>query len=95
MDSAVPSKLSVEELLNVMNKERKSLYNLGTRNRKGVILFIKEGKKLIDFIPGNNSLEFDSLKSCITYLRSLGLTIKRNTLSKRIKEGKEFHNFFL
>jgi len=94
IDSAIPSNLSKRELLSVMNKERKALYNLGTRNRKSVILEIKEGNKLVDFEPDNSSLEFDSLKDCIIYLRSLGLTIKRNTLSKRIKEAKEFHNFF-
>lgn len=94
VDSAISSKLSSHELLSVMNKKRKSLYNLGTRNRKAVIIYIKEGNKLVDFIPGNNSLEFDCLKDCIIYLKSIGLTIKRSTLSKRIKEGKEFHNFF-
>lgn len=81
VDSAIPSKLSSHDLLSVMNKERKSLYNLGTRNRKAVILYIKEGNKLVDFIPVNNSLEFYSLKDCIIYLKSLGLTIKRSTLN--------------
>lgn len=94
IDSAIPSNLSNRELLSVMNKERKALYTLGTRNRKSVIIEIKEGNKLVDFEPGNSSLEFDSIKDCIIYLRSLGLTIKRNTLSKRIKQAKEFHNFF-
>jgi len=40
-----------------------------------------------------NTLEFDSLTSCILYLRSLGLKIKRDTLSKYVKEEKMFHNF--
>ena len=43
-----------------MNIERKALYDIGTRNRKIVIFYIREA---------NNSLEFDSLKSCIQYLR--------------------------
>ena len=42
MDSAVPSKLSVEELLNVMNKERKSLYNLGTLTEKVLFFLLKK-----------------------------------------------------
>lgn len=54
---------------------------------------IKEGNKLVSFVPGNNILEFDYLKNCIYYLKSLGLTIKRNTLSKRISQAREFHNF--
>ena len=40
-----------------------------------------------------NTLEFDSLTSCISYLRSLGLKTKRDTLSKYIKEGKPFNGF--
>lgn len=94
IDSTVPSNLTSRELLNVMNKERRALYNLGTRKRKTVVLEIKEGNILVDPSQGNSSLEFDSLKNCVLYLRSLGLTMKRDTLSKRIKEGREFYNFF-
>lgn len=94
VDSTIPSKLTNRELLSVMNKERKDLYNLSSHNKKNLILEIKEGNRLVNFIPGNSSLEFDSIKSCTIYLRSLGLTIKRDTLSKRIKEAKEFYNFF-
>jgi hypothetical protein len=39
------------------------------------------------------TLNFDSLTSCIEYLRVVGLTIKRDTLIKYIKNGKVFHNF--
>ena len=39
-------------------------------------------------------LEFNSLTSCIAYLHSVGLCIKRDTLSKYIKLGKVFHNFY-
>lgn len=45
LDSVIPSNLSNRELLSVMNKERKSLYSLGTRNRKSVIIEIKEGTR--------------------------------------------------
>ena len=36
---------------------------------------------------------FDSLTSCIEYLRELGLTTKRGTLTKYIKNEKVFHHF--
>lgn len=90
--STVASNLTSKELLNVMNEKRKALYTLGTRSCKTVVLEFKKVNKLVD--PSQGSLEFDSLKSCVSYLRSLGLTIKRATLSKRIKEGREFHGFF-
>lgn len=93
VDSAIPSKLNNREILSIMNKERKALYTLGTRSKKNVVLEIKEENKYVDFVPGNSSLEFDSLKDCITYLRSRGLIIKRDSLSKRIKNAKIFHKF--
>lgn len=67
---------------------------LGTRGSKSIILEIKEENKLVDKegVQGN-TLEFDSLTSCISYLRSLGLKTKRDTLSKYIKEGKPFNGF--
>lgn len=90
--STVASNLTSKELLNVMNEKRKALYTFGTRACKTVVLEFKKVNILVD--PYEASLEFDSLKSCVSYLRSLGLTIKRATLSKRIKEGREFHGFF-
>jgi hypothetical protein len=72
-----------------MQKERQSIYILGTRRNIPVKLEIKEGNTFVD-AP---TLNFDSLTSCIEYLRVLGLTIKRNTLTKYIKNGKVFHNF--
>ena len=39
------------------------------------------------------TLNFYSLTSCIEYLRVFGLTIKRDTLTKYIKNGKVFQNF--
>jgi hypothetical protein len=56
-----------------------------------VELEIKEGNTFVDY-TGHN-LKFDSLTSCIEYLRGLGLTIKRDTLTRYIKIGKVFHNF--
>ena len=64
------------------------------KQKKSVIVYIKQGNKLVDFITGNNSLELAYLKSCIIYLSSRDLTIKTNTLSKRSKQAKQFHNFF-
>lgn len=93
LDSTVASNFTSKELLNVMNEKRKALYTLGTRTCKTVIIDFKKGNKLVD--PYKGSLEFDSLKSCVSYLRYLDLTLKRATLSKRIKKGREFHGFFL
>lgn len=95
VDTAVPSELTVSQLLDVMNNERKALYTLGTRRKKNVLFEVLEGNKFVEFLPGKKTnLEFDSLKECVIYLESLGLRVKRDTLSKRIKAGKEFHKFF-
>jgi len=74
-----------------MQKERKNMYTLGTRRNISVELEFKEGNTFVD--SGSNTLSFDSLTSCIKFLRGLGLTIKRETLTKYIKIEKVFHNF--
>lgn len=85
------SNISAEELLNIMQKERQKLYTLGTRRSIRVELEIKEGNAFLD--SWGQTLNFDSLTSCIEYLRELGLTIKRDTLTKYIKNEKVFHHF--
>jgi hypothetical protein len=67
------------------------MYTLGTRRNIPVVLEIKEGNKFIN--SWGHTLNFDSLTSCIEYLRELGLTIKRDTLTKYIKIEKVFHDF--
>lgn len=98
--TAVKSNMSVLELLEIMQKERQTMYTLGTRRSLPVILEIKEGNKfvLISLASGasytrGQTLKFESLTACISYLRDLGLIIKRETLSKYIKIEKEFHHF--
>ena len=56
-----------------------------------VKLEIKKGNTFVD--SWDQILNFDSLTSCIEYLRGLGLTIKRDTLTKYIKDEKVLHNF--
>lgn len=91
------SNIPIEELVEIMQKERQSLYILGTRRNIPVKLEIQEGNTFVE--PRSTSysntatLNFYSLTSCIEYLRVLGLTIKRDTLTKYIKNGKVFHNF--
>lgn len=85
--NAITSNLSVEELVNIMQKERQNMYTLGTRRSIPVELEIKEGNTALQ------TLKFDSLTSCIEYLRELGLNIKRDTLTKYIKNEKVFYNF--
>ena len=89
--TAVASNLSVNTLLDIMEKERKDIYTLGTRRSIPVELEIKEGNRFVE--SNGQPLKFDSLTSCIEYLRKLGLTIKRATLTKYIKNKKVFHNF--
>ena len=94
--TAVPSDKSVKEILEIMQKERQVLYKQSTRRSIPIVLEIKEGNTLVDpstLITGN-FLKFNSLTSCIEYLKSLGMIIKRDTLSKYIKKGKVFHNFY-
>ena len=71
------------------------MYELGTRRSIPLILEIKVGNTFVD--PTQNikehTLKFDSLTACIEYLNKLGLTIKRSTLTKYIKNEKVFHNF--
>ena len=89
--TALTSNISIEELLGIMQKERQDMYTLGTRRSISVELEIKEGNIFVD--STDHALNFDSLTSCIEYLRGLGLTIKRDTLTKYIKNEKVFHNF--
>jgi hypothetical protein len=89
--TASMSNISVEELLAIMQKERQNTYILGTRRSIPIELEIKKGNTFVDNV--DHTLNFDSLTSCIEYLRKLGLTIKRNTLTRYIKMGKVFHNF--
>ena len=90
--TALTSDISVKDLLDVMQTERKEAYILGTRRSISVELEIKKGNTLVNNVD-NRTLSFDSLTSCIEYLRGLGLIIKRDTLTKYIKNGKVFHNF--
>ena len=89
--TAVKSNISVLELLEIMQKERQTTYTLGTRRNIPVILEIKDGNKFVN--TWGQTLKFESLTACISYLRDLGLIIKRETLSKYIKIEKEFHHF--
>jgi GIY-YIG catalytic domain len=89
--TAITSNISEDELLNMMQKERRDSYTLGTRRSISVELEIKEGNRFVDNI--GQTLNFYSLTSCIEYLRKLGLTIKRDTLTKYINNEKVFHNF--
>jgi len=92
--TAITSNIWVDELLDMMQKERRDSYTLGTRRSISVELEIKEGNTFVDYIGlRSQTLNFDSLTSCIEYLRKLGLTIKRDTLTKYIKNEKVFHNF--
>ena len=86
------SNISAEELVNIMQKERQDMYKLGTRRSLSVELEIKEGNKFVSSGDGY-TLNFDSLASCVEYLKGLGLTIKRDTLTKYIKNEKVFQNF--
>ena len=90
--TAFTGNISVNDLLAVMQTERKEAYILGTRRSIPVELEIKKGNALVNNVD-NRTLSFDSLTSCIEYLRGLGLIIKRDTLTKYIINGKVFHNF--
>lgn len=82
--------ISVEQLRCIMHKERLDMYLLGTRRKIPVVLEIKTENTFR--CNQGDSLNFDSLTSCIKYLRELGLTIKRETRTKYIKNEKVFYN---
>ena len=90
--TALISEITVKELVDIMQTERKAMYELGTRRSIPLILEIKVGNTFVD--PTQNikehTLKFDSLTACIEYLNKLGLTIKRDTLTKYIKMRKYF-----
>ena len=91
--TASNSNTSREDLLALMQKERKATYAMGTRRSIPIELVIKKGNT---FVSGKNegcTLNFDSVTSCKNYLRELGITIKGSTLIRYIKSGKVFHNF--
>ncbi|CZT13987.1 uncharacterized protein RAG0_17792 [Rhynchosporium agropyri] len=82
------SSIEVKQLKMIMDKERRISYELGNRRSLAVTLEIRQGNTYVDpayFPASNNKLAFDSLTSCTGYLQSIGLTIKRDTLSKYIK----------
>nr|YP_009364307.1 hypothetical protein [Ophiocordyceps sinensis]ARF03390.1 hypothetical protein [Ophiocordyceps sinensis]QDH07196.1 GIY-YIG endonuclease [Ophiocordyceps sinensis] len=89
--TALISNICIEDLVDMMQKERQDMYTLGTRRSISVELEIKEGNTFVD--SRGHTLNFYSLTSCIEYLREIGLTIKRDTLTKYIKDEKVFHNF--
>jgi hypothetical protein len=91
--TALTSNISVDKLVDIMQKERKDMYILGTRRSISVELEIKEGNIFVNSDSTGQTFKFNSLTSCIEYLRELGLTIKRATLTKYIKNEKVFHNF--
>lgn len=97
VSSVIPSSIEVKQLKMIMDKERRISYELGRRRSLPVTLEIIQGNTYVDsanLLASNNKLAFDSLTSCTGYLQSIGLKIKRDTLSKYIKLGKVFHNFY-
>jgi len=91
ISTALISNISVEELVGIMQKQRQDTYTLGTRRSILVELEVKDGNRFTDSV--GYTLNFDSITSCVEYLRGLGLIIKRNTLTRYIKNKKVFHNF--
>ena len=91
--TALTSNISVKELIDIMQKERQDMYILGTRRSISVELESKEGNTFVNSDTIGQTLKFYSIRSCIEYLRELGLTIKRTTLTNYINKKKVFHNF--
>jgi hypothetical protein len=91
--TALTSDISLKELVGIMQNERKDTYALGTRTSIPVELEIKQGNTFVSEASKDYTLKFDSITSCIEYLRGLGLIIKRDTITKYIKIEKVFHNF--
>lgn len=91
--SANTSNITGRELLKIMQKERETAYKLGTKRSIPVTLYVLKGNTFVDSSLINGSLAFDSLTSCIKYLNGLGIKIKRDTLSRYIKNEKVFKNF--
>ena len=89
--TALISNISTEELLKIMDKQRQDTYKLGTRRSICVELEIKEGNSFLS--DWGDILKFNSLTSCVEYLKQLGFTIKRDTLTKYIQDEKVFDNF--
>ena len=75
--TALSSNITVKELVDIMQKERRAMYVLGTRRNIPVTLEIMEENYLVDYSLIGHTLNFYSLTSCIKYLRNCGLTIKR------------------
>ncbi|GAA5137818.1 hypothetical protein GCM10023339_78230 [Alloalcanivorax gelatiniphagus] len=111
--SAISSSITTKEILDVINEERVNAYKSGSRRSVPVELEVLDGNKFFDFSTlsstqkaSGNKLEFSSLSTCIAYFKSIGLTIKRDTLSslsgppervlpggRYVKLGKIFHRF--
>lgn len=89
--TALISNISTKELLKIMDKARQDTYKLGIRRSICVELEIKEGNTFLS--NWGDTFKFNSLTSCVEYLKQLGFTIKRDTLTKYIQDEKVFQNF--
>lgn len=87
------SNLTVDELLEIMQTKRKHAYTLATRKSVPVNLEILEGNTFVDPTLIGTTLNFNSLTSCVYYLSKLGIDIKREIITKYIKNEKVFYNF--
>lgn len=90
--TASPSNKTVNELLDIMQTGRKAIYTLGNTGT-AVTLEILKDNTFVDSSKIGTTLRFNSLTLCIEYLNSVGIDIKRETLSRYIKNDKVFHNF--
>jgi hypothetical protein len=63
--TALTSNISVDKLVEIMQKERKDMYILGTRRSISVELEIKEGNASVNSDSIGQTLNFYSLTSCI------------------------------
>lgn len=75
--------MSIEELSDMLNQDKKGIKGVFNKSRKVILEEIESGK----------ILNFKSLSKCVEYFKSLGFTTTSSTLKSRIESGKELNGY--
>jgi hypothetical protein len=81
--TAIPSDMSVSEIIVMLNKEEENSKIVSGQAKKVLLLDVKN----------NKPLTFKSLSACAEFFRGLGYKTIGNTLRSRIETGREYNGY--
>lgn len=86
MDTAEKTKLSLEELLELIDSKKKEVLKIRTRAKfSKAIIIRKEGQEEI--------LEFPSIIAAVRYLNTLDIRADRNQIAKHLDTGISYKGY--